>query len=286
MLEGLKDRCGVVTGASRGIGAHVARALSKEGMRLALIARTSDAIARLADELSANGARAIGITADLSQVDQLETALQTAAKTLGPIDVLVNNAGQDGYRFFGAEEDSDIDALLRVNLLSPMLLTRRVLPAMLERRAGHIVNIASLAGKTPAPYEVTYAASKGGLIAFTHSLRAELLGTGVSASVICPGLVTGDGMFAKHERTHELKVNALIGTSRPELVARAVVRALCGDRAEIIVNPGPVRLAAAIQQLAPGAIGWLQDRIGVNGLLRRIALAASNPVNRHEPEQH
>jgi short-subunit dehydrogenase len=280
-MKELKGRSAIVTGASRGLGAHIARALAGEGMSLALVARSADAIKKLAGELSQSGVRAVPIIADLSDLSRLASVIERAEAELGAIDVLINNAGIDGIRDYPDETDEQTEEMVRLDLLCPMLLTRRVLPKMLARRTGHVVNIASLAGKTAMPYCVTYATSKAGLIAFTHSLRAELRGSGVSASVISPGFITDEGMFANLQRAHGVQVSRLLGTSMPEHVARAVLTALQDDKAELVVNPGPMRLLQAFNQFAPDGVSWIQERLGVKGMMRTLALAGrARPAER------
>jgi short-subunit dehydrogenase len=284
-MQQLQGRTAIVTGASRGIGAHIARALSREGVVVALVARSADAIAQLASELSQAGARAIAIGADLSDRTQLDRLLDRAHAELGPIDILVNNAGIDAMRCYPQESDAQTEEMIELDLLIPMLLTRKLLPKMLARKTGHIVNIASLAGKTAMPYCVSYSAAKAGLIGFSNSLRSELQGSGVSASVVCPGFVVSEGMFAEKQRAHGLQVSPLLGTSLPQDVAAGVLLALRQDRGELVINPGPMRLMQALNQLAPEAMNWLQTRIGVNGMLRGVALsedsqsAATPPAN-------
>jgi short-subunit dehydrogenase len=268
----LKCRTAVVTGASRGIGVHIARLLARHGVKLALVARSEDTLRALAAELSQAGAQAVAIPADLSDLNGLDSVLDRAQTELGPIDLLVNNAGIEGVRSYLSESDADTETMLRLNLLSPMLLTRKAVSRMVPRKTGHVVNIGSLAGKNSTPYCVSYAAAKAGLIAFTHCVRAELLGSGVSASVITPGFVSEEGMFAEKAAPRGIRVSPMLGTSRPEQVAQAVLAAYRDDRAEIVVNPGPILLMQAINQIAPSAIAWLQNRIGVNGMLRTMAL--------------
>jgi short-subunit dehydrogenase len=189
----LRGRTALVTGASRGIGVHIARLLARQGVQLALVARSEDMLRALAAELSRAGGKAVAIPADLSDLNGLDSVLDRAEAQLGPLDLLVNNAGIEGVRSFLGESDTDSETMLRLNLLSPMALTRRALSRMVPRRTGHVVNIASLAGKSSTPYCVSYATAKGGLITFTHCIRAELRGSGVSASVISPGFVSEEG---------------------------------------------------------------------------------------------
>jgi short-subunit dehydrogenase len=227
--------------------------------------------------------KTVAIAADLTDLTRLGAVVSEAEAALGAIDILVNNAGIDGIRVFADEPDEQTAHLLQLNLTAPMLLTRKVLPGMLARKRGHVVNIASLAGKTSTPFSVSYSASKAGMVSFSLSLRDELRGSGVSTSVICPGFVTGEGMWAKQEVAHGVRVAPLLGTSRPEQVARAVMIALREDHAEMAVNPGPIRLIQALHQLSPDFVSWFQERmLGLRGMLRKLALAerGTQPADR------
>jgi short-subunit dehydrogenase len=177
-----------------------------------------------------------------------------------------------------------IDQMIRLDLLSPMLLTRKMVTRMLANGSGHVVNVASLAGKVGTAYMVSYATAKAGLIAFTHALRAELRDTGVRASVIVPGIVAGEGMFGRRQASHALRVSRMLGTSRPEQVAAAVLAALLTEKAEIAVSPAPVRLLSALQQLSPDAVDWLQRKSGVPQMLRGLAEAERDRAQPARPE--
>lgn len=278
-MKDLRGKNALVTGASRGIGAHVARALAREGMRVALVARDGAALDKIAGELAGAGARAVALPTDLGDVAEHERLYERATRELGEIDVLINNAAIDAPGAFTQEPPELTTKMIHLDLVVPMLLTRRFLPAMLARRSGHVVNVASLAGKSAAPFSVSYSAAKGGLISFSHSLRAELRGTGVTASVVTPGFITGEGMFAAREREHGLRVPAAVGTSTPGQVAHAIVRALRDDRAEILVSPGPVRLLQAFNQLAPDTFIWLVHRLGIADVFRGMALSDGSKAN-------
>ena len=270
-MENLRGRVAIVTGASRGIGVYIARALAAEGMQLVLSARTLEPIEALAAELSANGARVIAIRADVSKAEDRSMLLQRTAAELGPIDVLVNNAALEANENFVAFSRALIEQMVQVDLIAPMLLTHELLPSLLERKTGHIINIASLAGKSATPYNVPYSAAKGGLVLFSHSLRAELRGTGVGCSVIVPGFISETGMYAEKEREHGVSVTPLVGTSKPESVGRAVVRALKKDGLEEIVAPGPMRLLQAFNQVFPETFAWLVTRVGAMEPFRKVA---------------
>jgi short-subunit dehydrogenase len=156
----------LVTGASGGIGPYLARALARAGANIAVSGRRIDALEALVAELAGVGVRAESVPADLADPADAEP----------PIDVLVNNAGVEFAAAFASQPLEELRATIEINLCAPLLLTRRVLPGMLERGRGHVVFVASLAGKAPTPYEAVYAASKAGLIGLTRSLREDLPG--------------------------------------------------------------------------------------------------------------
>lgn len=270
-MKELKNRNVLLTGASRGIGVYIARALASAGMNLVLVARSAEPIETLARELAATGVKTLALPADVGIEAALTDLVQRAQSEFGTIDVLVNNAALETNAAFVDFKPADLEQMVHVDLVAPMLLVQKVLPGMLERKSGHIVNIASLAGKSATPYNVPYSAAKGGLIAFTHSLRAELRGSGVSASVVCPGFVSEAGMFATKKRLHGLQEPKSLGSSAPEEVAGAVLRAITDDTLEILVNPGPMRLMQAFNQLFPEVGGWVVNRLGVGEMFRKVA---------------
>ncbi len=193
-MRDLADRVAIVTGASRGIGPYIARALVGENMKLVLAARSAAKLQSLSAELRARGAEAIASPTDLSKQGDLERLVRMAQNEFGSIDVLVNNAAIVNLFPFHKLEPTDINRVIQVNLTSAVILSRLVLPGMLEKGRGHIVNISFIAGKAGAPYDEAYAATKAGLVGLTRSLRSEYRALGVSASVIFPGFVRGAGM--------------------------------------------------------------------------------------------
>jgi short-subunit dehydrogenase len=270
-VKELKGLNAVLTGASRGIGVYIARALAEAGVNLVLSARTTAPLEELAWELSGKGITVRAIPIDVGDNGSLEAFAARCEAELGPIDVLINNAGIEQNGAFVEFSPADIERMVHVDLVAPMLLTQKFLPKMLARRRGHVVNIASLAGKSATPYNVPYASAKGGLISFTHGLRAELHETGVSASVVVPGFISEAGMFATKKQKHDVREPALAGTSTPDAVARAVLRALRENTLEIIVNPGPMRLMQAVNQLFPEVGGWVVQRMGVGEIFKKVA---------------
>jgi short-subunit dehydrogenase len=260
-MRELGGRTAIVTGASRGLGRYIARALAAERMNLVLAARSRDGLQAAQAEAQAAGVKAVAVPADLVRRADLEALVAAATREFGAIDVLVNNAGTISLFPYERLSPDDIEHEMQVNLVAPMLLTRLVVPLMLERRQGHIVNISSMAGKTGPPFDAPYAASKAGLIGFTESLRSEYSGRGVSASVICPGYVDDAGMYQDMKDNAGAKVPRLVGSVGPEPVARAVVRAITHDVPEIIVNKFPTRPLTTLLEAAPA----LGER-----LLRRV----------------
>jgi short-subunit dehydrogenase len=146
-----------------------------------------------------------------------------------------------------------------VNLIALMDLTLLAVPGMLERGRGHVVNLASMAGKLPALYLATYGATKHGVVGFTHALRAEYLDTPVSFSAICPIFISRVGMYGRHEHKHGEPPPGL-KAAPPEAVGEAVVEAVRDDRAEVVVTRGPIRPLLALYAAAPGLAIKLLNR--------------------------
>lgn len=268
--EQLQGTVALLTGAAGGIGAHIARTLAGEGVGLALSGRNVGALEQVRDAVRGRGVAAEVVPADLGDLDEARTLPARAEEAVGPLDILVNNAGIEITSVFTRLEPEEIETVIRVNLAAPMILTHAVVPRMLERRRGHVVQVSSLAGKLGPPYNGPYAASKAGLVALTQSLAAEYAESPLGFSVVCPGFVSDQGMFAR-AKERGVRTTALLGESAPEDVARAVVDAIRQDRAEVLVNPTPVRPLLALATLSPRAGAALARRIGVNRIFRRFA---------------
>lgn len=266
-LHELRDRTAILTGASYGVGPHIARALAGAGVHLALTARSAEPLERLAAELGSTGVRAVAIPADVTDGGQRDALVARATEALGPIDILVNNASLLDAGRLHTRSAATVRAVLETNLIAPMLLTRRVLGDMLARGRGHVVQVASMAGKIGLPYSSTYTASKHGLVGFSQSLQGELRGTGVQASVVCSGFIAGDGMWARLDR----RIHPAFGLSRPERVAHAVLRVLRRGSVEVLVNPLPVRPAIAAWALAPGLARGMFRALGIDAFMRGVA---------------
>src|SRR5580693_1888940 len=176
--RGMEPRNAIVTGASHGIGRYIARALAARHMNLLLVARSEAGLARLATELETDGSKAAVAAVDLGDPSAARQIAEVAAVELGTVDVLVNNAATEPQTRFHVLTPAEIANVLQVDLISPLVLTRLLLPGMLERRYGRIINISSLAGHTSFPYTEAYAAAKDGLTAFSRVLDRDYRDTG------------------------------------------------------------------------------------------------------------
>lgn len=276
-MNELRGRTALVTGASKGIGVYIARALAAEGMNLILASRSADKLEALADELRDDGVRVSCIPTDLGDRRSLEALASRAEEESGGIDVLINNAGLERWMAYDELPTDRIDEIIEVNLRAPMTLARLLLPSMLERGRGHIVNIASVAGMAGFPYSEAYCATKHGLVGFTRAFRltAKSEGYPVGCSVVCPGFVDDVGMYAGMTDEAKVKSPLAFGTSSPRKVARAVVRAIKRDAPEIVVNPTPVRLWVALALLVPRFGSWLALRLGAARIFGPVAKGRS-----------
>ena len=269
-MKNLKGRTAILTGASKGIGVYVARALAKQGMNLVLAARSASALEEVRKAVERLGVRAIAVPTDVGDRSALESLVERSRSEFGAIDVLVNNAGIELILAYHKLTPEEIEQIVNVNLVAPMHLTWLVLPGMLERGQGHIINMSSLAGKAGPACNEAYGATKAGLIGFTQSLRATYRDSGVSASVVCPGYVE-EGMYAKTKEEFGLEAPRRLGVSKPGAVASGVIRAIKKDLPEVIVNPRPIRPLLMINAVSPSLGEWIVERIGAAAVFRKVA---------------
>ena len=264
-MNSLQDKAVLLTGASRGVGVYIARALAERGARLALVARSQDLLQDLADELDLQDENVFVMGADLRDDSDRRRVVESVLEAFGNIDILINNAGLEAEGAFLDLSMADVRKAVELNLIAPMALTHIVLPHMLEVKSGHIVNISSIGGKSGAPYDATYCGTKAGLAEWTRGLRIELEGTGVDFSTIFPGFVTDVGMFARFN----MKTPWITGACTPSQVAAVVVAAILRKKREVIVNSQPLRPLFALSALFPRFGDWLMHRTGVVAFQRR-----------------
>jgi 3-hydroxybutyrate dehydrogenase len=200
----LDDRVALITGGGRGIGRAIALAFAREGARVAVVARTSAEVEAVAAEIRAEGRRAVALPGDVTDSSRVEAVARAAAEALGPIQILVNNAGLAVSAKVLDTDDALWERHLRVNLTGAFYMSRAVLPGMLAARWGRIVNIASTAARAGFPYVAAYVASKHGLLGLTRALALEVVAAGVTVNAICPGYVATDLTRQSARRIQEM----------------------------------------------------------------------------------
>jgi short-subunit dehydrogenase len=235
----------LLTGATGGLGRAIAKALAGRGAKLILSSRKAEDLEQLAGSLP--GAGHATIVCDLAE----EGAALALLKQAGDIDVLVANAALPASGRLESFSQDEISRALRVNLESPVRMTRELLPGWQERGSGHFVFISSMSGFAALPRASIYATTKFGLRGFALNLREDLRGSGIGVSVVSPGAIREAGMFADSGAAPPPGV----GTGTPKQVANAVVRAIERDKSEIAVAPLHQRAFARFAMLAPEISG-------------------------------
>src|SRR5574342_485619 len=188
MAVSLNNKVVLITGASSGFGKDAAHLFAAEGAKVVLVARRLDRLQMLANEIQKAGGEAIAVPADISQRAEIDLMVRTALELYGHIDILINNAGFGGLDWLERlDPERDIETQIQINLTGLILVTRAVLPYMLKRRKGHIINMSSIAGWLAAPSYTVYAATKYGVRGFTTALRREVAPFGIQVSGIYPG---------------------------------------------------------------------------------------------------
>jgi NADP-dependent 3-hydroxy acid dehydrogenase YdfG len=188
-LSDLQGKVAIVTGAGRGIGKAVSLSLAQAGCRVVLAARTRQQIEAVQEEIRAKGGHALAVPTDLTLDDDIERLVETSQTNCGMVDILINNAGWGKRAPVEAANVTDWDRTFRLNLRAPMMLARALLPNMIARREGAVINIGSVSGKSGEANGAAYSASKFGLIGFTQSLYEEVREHGIKVAVILPGFV-------------------------------------------------------------------------------------------------
>src|SRR3989475_4645584 len=212
-MVSIEHQVAVVTGAGRGIGRAIAVELGKLGARVVLAARSRTELEETARTI---GSSASVIPTDVRKKGELHKLFEQVATAFGPVDILVNAAGLGIFGPVTDFKDEDFEILIETNLRGIFFACRFVLPSMIERKKGHIINVASIAGKVGSANRAVYCASKFGVVGFTESLAEEVRQNGIRVSVICPG--STDTQFASSDSHTKARARML----RPEDVAHAV----------------------------------------------------------------
>ncbi|HYM15948.1 MAG TPA: SDR family oxidoreductase [Dehalococcoidia bacterium] len=277
-MDSLRGMNAIITGASRGIGVYIAEMLAAEGVNLALAARSAEGLEATRARIAHAGVRTVAVPCDVTSRDDLQRLVDTAERELGPIDILINNAGIEATALLVDLSLDEIDGIIQTNLRSTIWLTRMVLPAMLDRRRGAVVNVASMAGKVGVAYESIYAATKHGVVGFTRSIRQEIEGSGVTIGVVCPTFVSGAGMWVDADAG---RAPLLAREVSPRKVGLGVMKALRGQP-EVLVTFGPIRPLVLLFEAVPSIEPAAMRLMGVTSAWKRAA--ARNALRRKPGE--
>ncbi|MBS0426901.1 MAG: 2-hydroxycyclohexanecarboxyl-CoA dehydrogenase [Proteobacteria bacterium] len=214
-MQRFQDKTAIVTGGGGGIGGATCRRFAREGARVAVFDLNDEAAVRVAAQIREEGGRAEAVRCDITDRASVDAAVARTVASLGPIDVLVNNAGWDVFKPFTKTAPADWDRLIAINLTGALHMHHAVLPGMAARKAGRIVNIASDAARVGSSGEAVYAACKGGLVALSKTLAREHARHGITVNVVCPG-PTDTALFADYRE----------GAGNPEKLMEAFTRSI------------------------------------------------------------
>lgn len=249
------DQTVVVTGGSSGIGRAIGLEAARHGATVVFLARRQADLAKAQAEASAlSGKPAYAFSVDVAQVDQIEAVVNTVQKTVGPVDVLVNAAGFGHFEDAVATPMPLVERMVRVNLLGTMYMTQLIGRTMIDQHRGHIINIASMAGKMATPKSAVYSATKFAVVGYSNGLRLELRPHGVHVTTVNPGPVATDFFTVADAQAYLKQVDFLV--LDPEQLARRVVQAFNRPVREINA-PKVMAMAATLYTLAPHIGDWL-----------------------------
>jgi short-subunit dehydrogenase len=258
-----RELVAVVTGASSGIGAEIARELAARGTRVALLARRQDRLEALAREIGAAGGEAFPVRCDVGDRVVVEAAVREVIDRNGSVDVLVNTAGYGRHMLFKDHPVEDVERMMRTNYLGTVYAVKAVLPSMRSQRRGWIVNIASVAGRLAQPDEAAYSATKFAVAGLSEALAYELEPLGIRVLAVYPGLVRTEMITP----AVLARMPARVATTaiEPAEVARRVIGALERGRRELTV-PGWLRIAYVVRALFPGLHRRMTARVRLPAL--------------------
>lgn len=258
-----KDKTVIVTGGSEGVGAAVARQFAEAGANLMLVARSKKNLEALAEELR-DKSRVEIFAMDVADADACVDLFKKANFEYGRIDVLINNAGYHERGKFETVDATDLGKMIDVNLRAPVVLTRLALPYMREAGGGVIINVGSLAGRTPVPNSATYAASKAGLRSLTYSLHEELEGSKIKIGIVSPGPIDTGFIMSDIDNVSDITFSQPLSTA--EEVAQVVLD-LCGNKQVEVAMPWVSGVLTTLGYLMPWLGRWLRpmlERRGAN----------------------
>jgi uncharacterized protein len=245
----------VITGASAGIGRTTAWAFARQGSTIVASARREERLRDLVSQIESQGGKALAVPCDVGDMGQVEQLAATVREVLGRCDVLVNNAGIGQHQPFAKLPVEEIERLVRTNYLGVLYCTKAFLPMMLAAGRGHVVNVASLAGRFATPGHAVYSSTKHAVVAFSESLHFEIAPKGLRATAINPWFVASEG-FA-----HTDSLQARIAM-KPEAVANLIVRVVKSGKAPEISIPRWLSALQAVRLLAPPVYRLALKQIG------------------------
>lgn len=260
-MYGIKDQVVLITGASSGFGEDAAKLFAAEGCKVVLTARRMDRLQALAGQIQEAGGEAVVIPMDITHLEDIDRAVRFTMERYGRIDILFNNAGMGRLGWLEEHDPArDLETLIRVNLIGLMQITHAVLPHMIQRRSGHILNMASVAGWIAPPLITAYSASKYGVRAFTDALRREVMPFGVRVSGIYPGPASTE--FGRHigKSTAYQSVRSKFHVHMTsEYVARQVIKLARHPRRRLII-PWWFNILILIETVLPILVDWVSYR--------------------------
>lgn len=246
----LQDKNVVLTGASGGIGQAIATQLAKQGAHIGLVGTRHDALNKLREELLQYHDDIITIPADITTEQGQQQIITDMHARFGSIDVLINSAGITEFTEFSEQQPEMIERILKVNVVAPMQLTRRILPEMLDRQSGQVVNIGSMFGSIAFAFFTSYSTSKYALRGFSEALRREIAGSGVNVTYISPRAVkTSLNSSAVNDMAREVKMNM----DQPGIVAQKIVNAIIKDKKDAYLG-FPESLFVRINGILPRVV--------------------------------
>ena len=256
----LKDKVVIITGASSGFGEDAARLFAKEGCKVVLAARRLDRLQTLVEKIQNEGGEAVAIPVDVTDKKEIQVMVESAIDLYGQVDILFNNAGFGRLDWLeNLAPERDIETQVDVNLLGVIQVTRAVLPHMLERKSGHIINMSSVAGLIAAPLYSIYSATKFGVRGFTDALRRDVAPFGIRVSGIYPGPAATE--FGRHTGKNPAKkgLNKFKGLSMTsEYVARRVVNLAKSPR-RVVIIPWWYKVVIGFDFFVPGLVDWILE---------------------------